>query len=79
LVTYRNPGFWVCMDTLKEKRLLDEMFEHGNAPWALWRSEQDTAQQAPAIPRKSKEAILLDRSHLVARHRGAALAAGAED
>ena len=36
LVSYRNPGFWACMDTYKEKKMFDEMFAKGEMPWALW-------------------------------------------
>lgn len=38
LIAYRNPGFWACMDTLKEKLLFDEMYAQGKTPWALWES-----------------------------------------
>lgn len=38
LVAYRNPGFWACMDTLKEKMLFDSMYAKGNTPWAVWES-----------------------------------------
>jgi glucose-1-phosphate cytidylyltransferase len=36
LIAYRNPGFWACMDTLKEKIMFDEMYSSGNTPWAVW-------------------------------------------
>ena len=29
LLTYRNPGFWACIDTLKEKTMFDEMYARG--------------------------------------------------
>ncbi|MFB2897992.1 glucose-1-phosphate cytidylyltransferase [Aerosakkonemataceae cyanobacterium BLCC-F50] len=38
LVAYRNPGFWACMDTLKEKMMFDEMYAKGRTPWAVWES-----------------------------------------
>lgn len=38
LVGYRNPGFWACMDTLKEKMMFDEMYRKGEMPWAVWES-----------------------------------------
>lgn len=38
LVAYKNPGFWACMDTLKEKMLFDEMYAKGNTPWTVWES-----------------------------------------
>jgi glucose-1-phosphate cytidylyltransferase len=36
LVAYRNPGFWACMDTLKEKMTFDEQYAKGDTPWMLW-------------------------------------------
>lgn len=38
LIGYRNPGFWACMDTLKEKMMFDEMHTQGEMPWAVWES-----------------------------------------
>jgi glucose-1-phosphate cytidylyltransferase len=31
-------GFWQCMDTFRDKQLLDEMEASGEAPWCLWKS-----------------------------------------
>lgn len=36
LIAYRNPRFWACMDTLKEKMMFDEMYATGNTPWMVW-------------------------------------------
>lgn len=36
LVAYRHRGFWKPMDTLREKRELEALWESGNAPWKLW-------------------------------------------
>ncbi len=36
LMAYRHYGFWQCMDTLREKMLLDELWGTGQAPWKLW-------------------------------------------
>jgi glucose-1-phosphate cytidylyltransferase len=36
LAAYRHSSFWQCMDTLREKRLLDELWTQGNAPWKTW-------------------------------------------
>jgi glucose-1-phosphate cytidylyltransferase len=33
LIGYRHHGFWSCMDTLKEKNTLEEMWVSGNPPW----------------------------------------------
>jgi glucose-1-phosphate cytidylyltransferase len=36
LLTYKNQGFWACIDTLKEKKLFDDMYARGETPWAVW-------------------------------------------
>jgi len=33
LFTYRHRGFWKCMDTLRDKRELDELAKSDNPPW----------------------------------------------
>lgn len=35
LMAYRHHGFWQCMDTLRDKKLLDSMWEH-DPPWKVW-------------------------------------------
>ncbi|MGB3541285.1 glucose-1-phosphate cytidylyltransferase [Rubrivirga sp.] len=37
---YRHDGFWACMDTFKEKRLLDDILKEGTAPWVVWDEAQ---------------------------------------
>jgi len=36
LAAYRHYGFWQCMDTLREKRLLETLWREGRAPWRVW-------------------------------------------
>lgn len=36
LMGYRHYGFWSCMDTLKEKNFLEELWSSGKAPWKIW-------------------------------------------
>ena len=36
LMGYRHYGFWSCMDTLKEKNFLEELWVSGQAPWKIW-------------------------------------------
>jgi len=37
LMGYRHYGFWSCMDTLKEKNYLEELWNSGKAPWRIWK------------------------------------------
>lgn len=36
LYTYRHKSFWKCMDTLRDKTDLNEMWKHGDAKWKVW-------------------------------------------
>jgi glucose-1-phosphate cytidylyltransferase len=36
LMAYEHQGFWQPMDTLREKKLLQELWESGKAPWKTW-------------------------------------------
>jgi glucose-1-phosphate cytidylyltransferase len=37
LITLRYEGFFVGMDTFKEKQLLDDMYSRGQTPWEVWK------------------------------------------
>ncbi len=37
LRAYRHDGFWQCMDTLREKEMLEALWKKGNAPWKVWK------------------------------------------
>jgi glucose-1-phosphate cytidylyltransferase len=36
LMAYKHESFWQCMDTLREKHLLESMWQSNNAPWKIW-------------------------------------------
>lgn len=36
LMAYRHHGFWQCMDTPREKHILDELWRSESAPWKVW-------------------------------------------
>ncbi|MDZ7751184.1 MAG: glucose-1-phosphate cytidylyltransferase [Gammaproteobacteria bacterium] len=36
LMAYRHDGYWQCVDTLHELRLLRETWDGGGAPWKVW-------------------------------------------
>jgi glucose-1-phosphate cytidylyltransferase len=37
LAVYQHQGFWQCMDTPREMDLLNELWRHDKAAWAVWR------------------------------------------
>ena len=36
LMAYRHSGFWQCMDTLRDRKLLENLWQSGRAPWKVW-------------------------------------------
>jgi glucose-1-phosphate cytidylyltransferase len=36
LMAYRHDSFWQCMDTLRDKRLLESLWQSEKAPWKIW-------------------------------------------
>lgn len=47
LLAYKHEGFWQCMDTLRDWKLLQGMWDSGNAPWKIWDSPGSCL---PAMP-----------------------------
>jgi glucose-1-phosphate cytidylyltransferase len=39
LMAYRHESFWQCMDTLRDKYLLESLWQTGKAPWNIWERE----------------------------------------
>jgi glucose-1-phosphate cytidylyltransferase len=37
LMAYRHENFWQCMDTLRDKALLESLWQAGDAPWKTWK------------------------------------------
>ena len=37
LGAYKHEGFWLAMDTLRDKTKLEDLWNQGSAPWKLWR------------------------------------------
>ena len=36
LMAYTHDGFWQCMDTQRDRQLLETLWSTGNAPWKVW-------------------------------------------
>jgi len=36
LMAYKHCSYWQCMDTMREKHLLEQSWNTGNAPWKIW-------------------------------------------
>lgn len=36
LMAFKHNGFWQCMDTMRDRMKLEELWESGAAPWKVW-------------------------------------------
>jgi glucose-1-phosphate cytidylyltransferase len=36
LASYKHTGYWQAMDTIRERAVLEELWESGRAPWCVW-------------------------------------------
>lgn len=36
IMAYKHSGFWQCMDTQRDKKKLEDMWDEGKAPWKVW-------------------------------------------
>jgi glucose-1-phosphate cytidylyltransferase len=39
LLAYPYDGFWACMDTFKDKQLLEDLYSRGQVPWEVWKPQ----------------------------------------
>ncbi len=49
LVAYKHDSFWQCMDTLREKHILETYWNGGNAPWKVWQEPGPIVSASPAL------------------------------
>jgi len=40
LMAYKHESFWQCMDTLREKHILETLWDSGRPPWNVWDNEE---------------------------------------
>ena len=48
LMSYVHEGFWQCMDSIREKNMLEKLLEEDRAPWKRWE------RTVPVIPNEVK-------------------------
>ena len=41
LMAYRHKNFWQCMDTMRDKNILQKMWIKKNAPWIKLKKSKD--------------------------------------
>jgi glucose-1-phosphate cytidylyltransferase len=45
VLAYTYKGYWSPADTVKERALLEEMYQRGNCPWMIWDPERSSQAQ----------------------------------
>jgi glucose-1-phosphate cytidylyltransferase len=53
LAGYRHDGFWLPMDTFKDKQLLEDMYSRGEAPWEVWKRNGKANGKAEPLRQKA--------------------------
>lgn len=46
LIAYPYDGFWACMDTFRERQMLEDMYSQGQAPWEVWKNNENGRNNA---------------------------------
>jgi glucose-1-phosphate cytidylyltransferase len=49
LAAYQYNGFWMPMDTFKDRQRLEELYGRGDAPWQVWKARRVAADESPSI------------------------------
>ena len=53
LMAYFHHDFWQPMDTLREHRLLESMWQSGLAPWKIWEKNNDILEEQTGVSHRS--------------------------
>lgn len=62
LFAYIHQGFWKCMDTLKDRKDLEEMWQSKNCPWRIWEDNQYVSKGARSNEKDEQGFLKDDRS-----------------
>jgi len=50
LVAYKYQGYWICMDTFKDRQMLEDTYNQGNAPWEVWKPTRTNGASGKGLP-----------------------------
>ena len=53
LMAYFHHGFWQPMDTLREHRLLESLWQSESAPWKIWEKNNDILEEQKSFSHRS--------------------------
>jgi glucose-1-phosphate cytidylyltransferase len=68
LVAYKHRSFWMCMDTLRDKRHLEKLWDSGHPPWKIWSEKSQLAGPAGSGPPQWDDEKLSDLPGLLRSH-----------
>ena len=56
LIAYKHGGFWMCMDTLRDRQQLEKLWDSGHPPWRTWDEAvpHDSRSDVPAARHKMR-------------------------
>lgn len=58
LLAYQYDGFWACMDTFKDREMLETMYARGDAPWVLWNPNPAAiVEPSPAVGNQGPDRV----------------------
>lgn len=69
LMAYQHTSFWQCMDTLREKKYLESLWQSGQAPWQIWNDnerndiDEGSYDGAPGVYRNGDGALAAQGRH----------------
>lgn len=49
LAAYRHDGFWQPMDTLRDRNLLEDLWQQGKARWKVWSNDPEPLHEDPVL------------------------------
>jgi glucose-1-phosphate cytidylyltransferase len=52
LVSWKHQGFWMSMDTFKDKKTIDDIYQQGEPPWEVWKKMETNERK---ITRRGKK------------------------
>ncbi|HEX2189565.1 MAG TPA: glucose-1-phosphate cytidylyltransferase [Longimicrobiaceae bacterium] len=71
LAAYRHAGFWQPMDTLRDKTVLNELWESGRAPWKVWDDPSDQSRELHDAPGTTELITIVSAPVIAARETSA--------
>lgn len=54
LIAYRHRGFWMCMDTLRDRKQLESLWDSGHPPWRIWNEKARYDLESDVAPTRRK-------------------------